>query len=580
LPNRPAQGGGDQSVSVNLILRARYMTLASIPVTWAIGLFHWIVEHPAWSVAILLVPAALVGWTCRRPPWYPIYRWVLAAISVLAILFYAYVGVTYCQSPQFHDHIEPQVATVSYLLLQGKPVYLPPTAADQYSMLYGPFTYIWVAGYYWLMGPSIFTAKVSGVASGLAGVALLLAALKRSGSWWTALPCTALATTLYYCFEVESLWCRSDSHEVLLISLSVFALTLANPWLAAVLIGVSAGINVNVKVTALFYFFPIVTAFILRYRRWGPAALAAAVAIVVAATPFLFPEISPVNYLAWLRAASHHPLDWEDFRNTFSFAGWMVAMLLILGMPSIWSNRSADPQATRDWWKIAAALGVAIVFTLPFASKNGAGPHHLMPLVPILVWLVVRSWSIENSTDSPPVQPRLAMRHLLILPIAIVAIIYAGACGYAISSGLRKSALICRAVVSDEEMILDSFPDRTIEMGVGGDRTYGLTYVRPVLVFAGNPYHLDPAAAMDSAEAQHGLPAATADLCRSGLADIVLIPSGERPFTYLSWYPGKPPVFSPQFVQAFADNYHVGSTSLFFDIYVRNSITNPDSRPH
>jgi hypothetical protein len=534
--------------------------------TWPIELLNTVVANPVWSVAILLAPALFFGWRGVRLRIHPALTWGLAVASAAAIAQYAYVAVIYCQVPQFTDHLEPQVAAVSCLLMRGEPIYPPPGAAEQYSMPYGPYLYAWPLGYYWLMGPSIFAAKLGGVVSGLGGVGLLLAALKRSSSWLVALPCAALATVLYYQFGADSFWCRADSHEVFLVSLSLLALTLANPWIAAILVGISAGVSLDLKINAGAFFLPIAVALVLRYRNRGATALALMMAIAAAGTPFLFPEISLVHYRDWLREAWHHPLAGEQLRESLYVAGWMVGILLVLGFPSIWAERSGDARAKREWCWIAAGVGAAIVWTLPVAVTVGSGGHDLLPVAPVVVWLVARAWSIGNSG---------AMRDWLVLPILIVGILLAGVGGYRIAGDFRKYEASNQRLVDDVGQILGLLHDQTIEMGVAGDGTYAFTYARPMLVFAGNPYHLDPASAMDSAEDQGSLPAATTDLCRSGLADFVLIPKSEAPFSLHNWFPDYGLVFSPAFARAFGENYKVRFGTAFFDVYSRNSVAVP-----
>jgi hypothetical protein len=551
--------------------------LASIPpsVAWALDVLNWVVQNPGISVGILLGPTLLVGWLCSReqPRLRPIYAWVLASISILGILHYAYVALTYCREASFIDHCEPQVACASYLLLHGKPIYLPPTGPDIYSLQYGPYTYIWVTAYYLLLNPSIFAAKLAGVVSGLGGVAFLLAALKRIGSWWAACFCTFLAVTLYFRFDLQSLWCRPDSHQILLICVSLFALTLDNAWLSAALIGISAGISFDLKIHSLVCFLPIVIEFYFRFRRSPAALLGIVLATAAAAAPFLLPGISLSNYVKSLLVATRHPLDPDPFDQTILYAAWMLGILLILGIPSVWSKRVENPQKARQWSWSAAALGAAFLITLPFASKTGAGGRHLMPLVPILAWLLAQSWSIERPAESASAPSALAIRHWLIVPIFLVAAVYNASVGYTLITYLHERDPVDREIIADVQRITDFAGDRSVEMGVGGDSDYGLTFVHPLLVFEGNPYHIEPCAAMDIAEADHGLPQATTDLCRSGLAEFVLIPVSDPPFSIPNHYPGHKPLFSSKFIEAFEQNYHLRLRSTFFDVYQRNLIS-------
>jgi hypothetical protein len=540
----------------------------------------WIVNHPMELLGVLVLLCLLLRFALRNVEFSlrKEYGGALAVASATMIGLFVYVVVVYALTPQLRDHIEPQVASVSYLLLNGKPLYPPPDAAEQYTLPYGPYTYLWPAAYYWVLGPSLLSTKLSGAISGLAAVAVLLWACKRTAGWWVALPCTALATVVDYRFETHAFWCRPDSHQLLLMSLSLLALTMVNPWSAAVLLGVCTGINANMKIDSLAYALPIMAALYLRHRKWSPLILAAFFALIVAAAPFAIPGISLANLATWLRLESRHPFGGE-LELSLIFLAWLVEMLLIGGLPSMLLNGTSDPQR-RQWWITAAALGIAILGVMPVTAKTGTGAHHLLPFVPVICWMIAWAWSIGNGSPAPAAGThKISLRHLLILPIAIVAIIYGSYMSLTMAQEFRQWRTINVAIVADLNDIMRTFPNRTIEMGVGSDRSYSFTFDRPVLVFAGNPYSLDAAAAMDSFEDQKGLPEATTGLCRSGLADFILIPRGDRPFTLTDWYHKPIPVFSNGFIQAFGDNYERRYHSSYFDIYVRKSILNPAKLP-
>jgi hypothetical protein len=537
----------------------------------------WVVAHPAISLVTLLAAVLTLGFLFprARPKLRREYGWALAAASAAVIVLYANVVFQNLLSPQFADHVEPQVAAVSDLLLNGKPLYPAPGAAEQYSLPYGPYSYLWVAGYYWIMGPSITAAKASSTVSALAGVALLLAACWRVAGWRAGLACAALSTAIYYRFNSMSYWCRADTHQIFLISLSVFALTLSNPWWAAILIGAAAGVDLNMKINSAVYAIPLATAFYLRHHKLAPLFVAGVIAAVVAAAPFASPAISLPNYLAWLRLASRHPFAVE-LPDTLAFSGWLAGLLLLIGLPCLYAGQT-DKEKRRDWWTTAAAMGMAIVLTIPVAAKRGAGAHHLLPLVPFVCWLIAWAWSI-----APAASPVINWRHIILLPIALMTLIYGADLGIGFASEIRTNAPSVRMVAADLENAMDRSPDRTIMMGVGSDANYWFTYMRPVLVFAGNPYPLDPAAAMDSSEDQNGLPQATTDLWKSSMPDYILIPKGDQPFTLWDWYHPDRPVFSQDFVRAFRKYYAPHFRARFFDVYVRKTLLGspaPASRP-
>ena len=315
---------------------------------------EWVADYPVLWLAALVAAALVAGFVLRgvgvknRRE----YGWALGAVSGGLIVLYACFVIEYALSPAFSDHVEPQIAAVSCLFMRGKALYPAPTAAEQYALPYGPYTYLWTAGYCWLMGPSILAVKASTAVSALAGVGFLLAACWRVAGRWAGLACTALATVVFLAFRAGSFWCRPDSHQLFLMSLNVFALTLSNPWWAALVLGAAAGIDVNMKINAAAYTIPIATAFYLRHRKWRPLILAGVVAAAVAIAPFSLPEISLQNYQEWMRLASRHPFAGE-LPASLVFAGWLAGLCLLGSLPSIWSGQSDDSRR-RDWWMTAA----------------------------------------------------------------------------------------------------------------------------------------------------------------------------------------------------------------------------------
>jgi len=109
-------------------------------------------------------------------------------------------------------------------------------------------------------------------------------------------------------------------------------------------------------------------------------------------------------------------------------------------------------------------------------------------------------------------------------------------------------------------------------MGYGSDKTYEMTWERPVLVLLGNRYSLD-ADALDEADmADEPLPQATFDELKICSSQIFLIPKGDRPFSLQSNYfiygnPDFRDLFPIAFRQEFLRDYRKSGSSRYFDLW-------------
>jgi hypothetical protein len=125
-------------------------------------------------------------------------------------------------------------------------------------------------------------------------------------------------------------------------------------------------------------------------------------------------------------------------------------------------------------------------------------------------------------------------------------------------------------VVSDIRKLMRSYPDSTIGMGYGGD--VSLTYYRPVLVFAGNPYFVDSAALTDMQFSSHGLSSKTLDALNSCRIKIWLIPKNGKPFEIDNYYQSSKPLFSAQFKTIFSERYELRDQTKYFDVWFCKSL--------
>ncbi len=306
---------------------------------------------------------------------------------------------------------------------------------------------------------------------------------------------------------------------------------------AVIVVALCAALIINIKATLI----PLVLLPLTELgRRLGAtkAILAAILAAVFTVAPFLLPNVSAVNFIYYLRSSSHH-----GFRALFVKVDAELALLMalpaiVLLLLQILENRDR----TLQWLlkhPLTILLSIAACTTVIFTSaKRGAGPWHLAPLAPMFTWLAAVLW--RRLRDSPAILSQA-------VPRALLASVVLSQCLLAFIS-LRSSVALHwrgipyylpvseRLVAQDLISIVDSHPGTLIQMGYGSDKTYEMTWERPVLVLLGNRYSLD-ADALDEADMAHEpLPQATFDELKNCSSQIFLIPKGDTPFSLQSNY--------------------------------------------
>ena len=91
--------------------------------------------------------------------------------------------VLYVAMPAYFDHVEPSVAAVSWVVMQGQQAYPDQASAGMYGLPYGPMLFLGNGLTMLLLGPSIITSKVAGAVATVASLfALVLAARRANGS--------------------------------------------------------------------------------------------------------------------------------------------------------------------------------------------------------------------------------------------------------------------------------------------------------------------------------------------------------------------------------------------------------------
>ena len=496
-------------------------------------------------------------------------RICLISLCVVYFGFYLVRLEQYSQTLCLIDHFEPSAITISWLWGRGGDMYHNTVAAERYAFLYGPIMYMSDWLFLDAFGPSIHAAKLSGVLLSLASVALIFWTVKRVTSPYLA----SISTT--YCLlvfllrgdSVTSFNLRAEPHLIFWVSVGLFSGSLSIPVLAALGCGLVTGILVNIKIHAGLYALPILA---LLYQRHGGRTVFVAVllAVLVAACPFfVFKGISLTNYLTWfLTLATRQGLSRDCFKAVVIEELFDILPVVASLGCLILVDRRRCLTFLRTNRALFLALNLGLLLLLVPASKEGAGPHHIMPFIPTLALV------IGITLDQPVAYGELlgwGSRSVRSAGIAFPLMALAYTLPNQLTSMENERACDARAgtILSEIDAIEKLFPGGRLAVGYGGDGSYTDTNLKATLVLKGNPYLIDSAALMEMNLSRLKIPETTHAAIRKGMIDVWLIPAGDDPFSLHTFYSSKAPIFEPSFRKGFLDHYSICHRTKHLDVW-------------
>ena len=479
----------------------------------------------------------------------------LVVISVVSLITYVGVVVYYATDPHYFDAAEPTMTAVGWLFHIGQPIYHALDSAERYSHIYGPMAFIAHGLALGVFGPSIEASKWVGGGLALGSVGLIFTATRAQTSFWRAVAITGVCMLLMLGFRNYSFWTRAEPLLIFCVSAGLVAAIRGRGQAAALVLGVFAGLLWNLKATGPVYSLPL---FVMLLRRlgWRPTFLSVLTAVVVAVLPFLaWSNVSFPNYVAWFRLSAANGLLWALFTRNIEWAAYFLLPLVLVA----YADRGIRAPATKDWLLYTltsvAATGVVVVA----GAKPGAGPYHLLPLLPVMGFLIAQRLRRQAPAATMPT----------IVPITLVSFITVAAAIAFVQQMQFVTTMQGRRTlneIADIEAFADSHPG-IVEMGYGADDP--MTFERPVLVFRNNAYLLDAPAVGEHQLAGLTIPPATLDALRQCRVSYWLIPRGEQPFTAVNMYPAvfPQPVFPDDFRRVFLEMHTRIATTQYFDAW-------------
>lgn len=488
---------------------------------------------------------------------------LLVSLGAAAVFGYFAALVAYLVHPGFTEHLEPAVASIAsrfYDELQLFPVNPndPPS-----GMVYGPTPYAGIGLWMLIIDDPIFASKFACATAGGLCAAFVAVRFLRTAPWRIALVHTGVLCAWLLLFAQSPYMVTPAAWILLLLGAGVYCVDLKPDRVAALFVGLLLGLTVGCKAHAGLPFLPLLG--LLWHRQgWRGVVYPGAVASLVAVLPFTLPNVSLAGYLQWLTSAGKHGYTFLGFGNTAVTVLWMIVPATLLFAAAF----KADPAVVRRelsgrwvyWAGLILALGLAMVISL----KRGAGVGHLTAFPPILAHATLRMFFIFKATGAAQRwRPRLQAAVVLLYAIALVpAAVLGQRPVWKTYASLSGDLEIVRRDVLD---VAAALPGRRIAIGLGDNRGYVGTFVRPVLITAGHPYLLEPVGLMDVQAS--GVELFPAKLLSPAEVDVWLIPIGSRPFSMNNFY-GTGPIFLSAFQESFLAEWRQAGTSRAFDIWM------------
>ena len=487
--------------------------------------------------------------------------WFLVILGSISLVLYLDSIFRYINFPSYLDHAEPNVVFRSWRLLNGEMIYNPIDSEFFLIVAYGPVLFLINAFYFKLLGSTILVSKLSPIIASLLSVMVFVYYAWREFGFRLL----GIGIFIFVCFLLfgtpYTIWTRPEPHIIFFVTLSLVAgsqgLRAENIWLGPILVAILIGLSVNVKVHSFIYFIPVVILYCSdHYLKVWP--IMAVISILVFLSPFALPQISMEHYIEGVKSVvSVRSIILDSLYVSIRYAtSFIIPGILALTLVIFFARNNLNK---RNIFAFGLFVVCVIVGLYP-SSLPGTAWNQLIPFIPVSVALFLH---LVNSL-SHHLKSQYVIFTSLILIFAVLSVTPQKRFRKNIEGMQQKTT---EAVLNVKE-ILEKFPDKTIEMGYGSDvaETYKLTFVKPILAFAGNPVTVDGWSDMESYEYGSKLQASKLKRFKHCKTNLWLIPRAELPFTMDNYSPGKK-AFWPEYVTAFMHAHEKIDTSTHFDIW-------------
>jgi hypothetical protein len=532
-------------------------------------------KHPA--IFLLIAVGALgIRYCLFRPPGRWPERFLRTAASGLIVVYLGLILV-YLAKPGYWDPIESSITTVAQQLLQGRQIYHALDAAPRFSLFYGPSIFIGNALALSLIDNPILASKLAGAVWASAALLAAYWALRRAFNRRLA----AIGLGVFVVFalwqEHYTYWNRADSLLLLCTSLGLLTSLARTRWLRWIGLSLALGLAVNTKIHAPLFFLPWL-AWLSARRGWRECVPPVTLAAVWVILPFaLCPQLfSFPNYVTWLTDVGSLPLSTVLLGRNGEYALMMAlwpGIMVVVVASIVRPLRSALRLVWPALVMLACVLALVVVGAHP-----AAGPHHLIPLIPAIVYLTLELFTnsrdqIHRSAAWPAFKAALLSVLVPAWLIAATATIVIGQIEIIFYDFVLPDE---RAIQTDLLEVKAVYANSSLQMGYADIATHRSTYFRPWLYTGQTEYILDSMAMMDMQAIGVTIPSATIAVFTSQRFDIWLIPRTGQPFgMHNIEYLPQEPLFGHDLPEIFVANYIKVDSSQFYDVWKAKRLITP-----
>jgi hypothetical protein len=476
-------------------------------------------------------------------------------LAVVTISTYLLMTAIYLSYPNYVDHLQPVVASISWLWMQGRELYPNWTTGDVSISFFGPPTFL-INGMALLLSPSIFASKLPGVLSLIMALAATLIVLKRTTSTVSAsFLLLGSEVLLLGIFHEIAYWNRPEPFLLLVSALALLIISSKLPsWVESIGIGLLAGLAAGFKVHAFIYLLPAGAAALARIQSLRSRIIVAIIgslcAITFALLPYFESGVSIAGYLRFLRVAFHEGWSLFLFTKNVVFVFALAAPIMLI---LIWRKPTLDPP---DRW-LLVALGFSAVVVAVIGAKEGAGRYFLLPLIPVFVYGIAIV-SAKFATRSAALI--FASLFLIYAPNLLLDVWWRLRYDYQIDVQSNRNE------IAELKTYLETYPDA--QFGVSDNEHFSAYFFRVFSVWNGQPLHVDFSVWMNLAytgvDEEHIL-----RFIKGCAVHTWILPLG-APFQLSNFFTDEP-MLSEQFRQTFLSNYRQINSGKAYQIWQCNS---------
>jgi hypothetical protein len=524
-------------------------------------LYLFVFTHP---LPVFLVLAALAAVLLhlpvlrRAPPLRLPYRELAIGGSLILVLTLVAAAID-LSAPGFLNPTSGGLANTAAYFDHGAPLYTAPGDPRVYSYIYGPVMFYAHLPALWLFDGVGLVIAVKLVFALLFAAGFLVFArhLLRETDTSLGLVLLLLYVVLLARYGETA---YSNRGDCILLALVSFAAPLVRagrrPALSdALVMGLLAGLAAGTKLHAPIYFLP----FILRGMyaggwRWTLAG--AAGGLVALALPFLDPRIAPASYLHWLALSFAQGIDTATLAHAAE-TGLIYMLAPAALLLAAWRRLAPETRLLLGGCIVTLAL-----VTGP-AGKIGAGAHHFIPLLPVLVLALGRALREAG----PALSTTLAHRPAAGALAGWLAVLLLLGLGPTVAVAARMAAHYGDPAPRAVARAAERFAGHNWQIGFGERFALSDSYA-VVASDAGQPIFVDYHAAADRLAGGRPVGRATVAALADCPHEIWLIPRGQRPFAGGSVMTGGHPALGPVFRSTFEKHYRREETGPVFDVWI------------